>query len=98
MWMVICGVIVLGAVPGQMSVIPAGNAAGEDIIIHSFGAMDVGLLILLAFMICREHLFCILSLSLACRADTHVDGLARGRSVEVVCSIYKIVHWPIDMF
>ena len=78
-----------------MSVIPAGTAADEEVIIHSFGAMDVGMLMLLAFLICREHLLWILSLSLAYRDDAHVGGLASG---EVACSIYKIVHWPFDMF
>ena len=61
----VCGVLVLGASPGQMSVILAGTAAGEKVIIHTFGAMDVGMLMLLAFLICREHLFWILSLFLA---------------------------------
>ena len=76
----VCGMIVLSASPGQMSVILAGTAAGEEVIIHTFGAMNVGVLMLLAFLICRKHLFWILSLSLAYRADTHAGGLASGRS------------------
>ena len=60
----VCGMIVLGASPGQMSVILAGAAAGEEVIIHTFGAMDVGMLTLLAFLTWREHLFWILFLSL----------------------------------
>ena len=48
--------IVLGASPGQVSVILAGNAVGVEAIIHTFGAMDVGMLTLLAFLTCREHL------------------------------------------
>ena len=52
----VCGVIVLGAVPGHMSVSLAGTTAGEEVIIHTFGAMDVGMLMLLTFLICREHL------------------------------------------
>ena len=43
----VCSVIVLGASPGQMSVIPAGTAAGEEVIIHTFEAMDVDMLMLL---------------------------------------------------
>ena len=72
--------IVLSASPGQMSVILAGTAAGEEVMIHTFGAMDVGVIMLLAFLTCREHLFCIPSLSLAYRADTQVGGLASGKS------------------
>ena len=56
--------ITLDASPGQMNMIPAGAAAGEEVIIHAFGAMDVGMIMLLAIMICREHLFWILFLSL----------------------------------
>ena len=76
----VCGVIVLGASPGQMSVILAGTAADEEVPTHTFGAMDVGMLMLLAFLICREHLFHLLSLSMAYRADIHVGGLESGRS------------------
>ena len=60
----VCGVITLGASPGQMSVILAGAAAGKEVIIHAFGAMDVGMLMLLVFFTWREHLFWILFLSL----------------------------------
>ena len=63
-WMGVCGVITLGASPGQMSVILAGAAAGEGVIIHTFGAMDVGMLMLLAFLTHRECLFWIPFLSL----------------------------------
>ena len=47
----------LGASPGQMSVIPDGTAVEGEVIIHTFGAIDVGMLTLLAFLICSEHLF-----------------------------------------
>ena len=57
----VCGMIVLDASPGQMSVIPAGAAAGEEVIIHTLGVMEVGML---AFLTCKEHLFWILFLSL----------------------------------
>ena len=57
----------LGAFPGQMSVIPEGTAVVGKVIIQTFGAMDVGMLMLLAFLICREHHFWILSLSLHTR-------------------------------
>ena len=76
----VCGVIVLGATSGQMGVIPAGTAAIDEFIIQTFGAMDAGMLMLLAFLTCMEHLLYILSLSLAYRVDTHVGGLASGRN------------------
>ena len=85
----VCGVIVLSASPGQMSVIPAVTAAGEDVMIHTLGALDVVMLMLLAFLTCREHLFCTLSLSLAYRADTHVGGLASGRN-----GVFNIQNCP----
>ena len=46
----------LGASQRQMSVIPDGTAAVGKIIIQTFGAIDAGMLILLAFLICSEHL------------------------------------------
>ena len=59
------GMIVLSVLlQGQMSVILAGTAAGVEVIIPTFGAMDVGMLTLLALLTCREHLFWIPSLFL----------------------------------
>ena len=63
-----------------MSVILEGIAVAGEPIPQTFGAMDVGMLPLLGILICREHLFWILSLSLVYRADTQVSGLASGRS------------------
>ena len=57
MWMGVCSVTDLGASVGQMSVIPEGTVAGGEVIIQTFRAMDVGMLTLPAFLICREHLF-----------------------------------------
>ena len=76
----VCGVTDLGASLGQMSVILVGTTVVGEVIIQIFGAMDVGMLMLLAFLICREHLFRILSLPLAYRADTQVGALATDRS------------------
>ena len=57
MWMGVCGMIDLSASPGQMSVIPDGTAAVGEVIIQTLGAIDVGMLTLLAFLICSENLF-----------------------------------------
>ena len=48
-----------------MSLILASATAGEEVIIHTFGAMDVGMLTLSAFLTWKEHIFWILLLSLA---------------------------------
>ena len=55
--MCVCGMTDLCASPGQMSVIPDGTAAFGEVIVQTFGAIDVGMLILLVFLICSEHLF-----------------------------------------
>ena len=71
-----------------------GTAVDDEVIIQTFGAMDVGMLMLLAFCICKEHLFWILSLSLAYRADM----LVGWQVAKMVCSICKSICWPSDMF
>ena len=60
----VCGIRTLDASQGQMSMTLAGAAASEEVIIHTFWAMGVGILTLLVFWTCREHLFWILFLSL----------------------------------
>ena len=55
--MSVWGVIDLGTSPGQVSVIPDGTAVGDEVIIQTLGAIDIGILTLLAFLICGEHLF-----------------------------------------
>ena len=79
------GMRTLGVSPGQMSMILTGAVAGEEVIIHTFIAMDVSMLMLLNFLTLREHLLWILFLSLVWRDDEHVGGLASGKSV--VCRI-----------
>ena len=69
----------MGAAPGQMSVIPDDTAVGGEFITQAFGAINVGMLILLAFLICSEHLFLMLDLSLAYKADIHIGGFSSGR-------------------
>ena len=91
----VCGMTDLGASPGQMSVILEGTAAVGEVIIQTFGAVDVGMLMLLAFLICREHLFWILSLSLAYKADSQVGGLMSGRSSVFIVQNCPLVYWHV---
>ena len=85
----------LGDSPGQMSVIPEGTDVVDEVIIQTLEAMDVGMLTLLAFLICREHL------SGYCPCPWHTElihMLVGWQVVEVVCLVCKIVCWPFDMF
>ena len=92
----VCGVRDLGASQGQMSVIlGGGTAVVGEVIIQTFGAMDVSILLLLAFLICREHLLWILSLSLPYRADTHVGGLESGRSGVLNMQNCPLAFWHV---
>ena len=89
----VCDVTDLGASPGQVSVIPEGTAVVCEVIIQIFGAIDVCMLMLLAFLICREHLFWILSL--AYRADTHVGRLESGRSGVFNMQNHPLAFWHV---
>ena len=51
----VCGMMDLGASPGQMSIIPDDNVVGGEVIIQTFGVTVNGMLILLAFPICSDH-------------------------------------------
>ena len=78
-WMGVYILMNLGASSGQMSVVPVGTAAGAEVNIQTFGAMDVGMLTLFAFLICSEYLFSMLALSLAYKGDIHIGGFVSGR-------------------
>ena len=94
-WMGVCGMTDLGASPGQMNVIPEGTAMVGEVIIQTVGAMDVGMLTLLAFLICREHPFWMLSLSFAYRVDTQVVGLVSGRSDMFDMQNCPLAFWDV---
>ena len=53
----VCNMMDLGDSPGQMSVIPDGTGVAGKFIIQTLGAIDVGILTLLAFLICSKHVF-----------------------------------------
>ena len=85
----------LGASPGQMSVSPDGTAVVGEVIIQTLGAIDVGMLMLLACLICSEHLFLILALSLVYKAGTQVGGLASGRRGVVKLKNCPLAFWHV---
>ena len=85
-----------------MSVIPEGTAVVGDIIIHTFWATDIGMLMLLTFPIDKEHLFWIMSLSLAYEADMQVGGLASGRNgvfniQNCLLAFWHVLNWSSDI-
>ena len=90
MWTGVCDMMDLDASPRQMSVIPDGTAVGGEVIIQTLGTIDVGMLMLLACMICTEHLFLMLALSLAYKSDTQVCGLVNGKR-----GVFKLQNCPL---
>ena len=68
----------LGASLGQMRVIPIGTTEGAEVHILTFGAIDIGMLTLLTFLICSEQLVSIPPLFFVYIAAMHDGGLARG--------------------
>ena len=86
----VCGMTDLGAFLGQMSVILDGAVVVGEVIMQTFGAIDVGMLTLLAFLICSEHLIWMLALSLPYKADTQVGGLVSSRR-----GVFKLQNCPL---
>ena len=91
--MAVCGMTDLGVSSGQMSVIPDGTAAVGEVIIQTFGVIDISMLILLAFLICSEQLFWMLVLSLEYKADTQVGGLVSDKN-----SVFELQNCPLDFW
>ena len=78
MCMGVCVLMNLGASSGQMRVISIGITIGTEVRIHTFGAIDVWMRTLLAFLICSEHLVSIPALFFVYIAAIHNGGLAGG--------------------
>ena len=72
MWLGVCVLTNLGAASGQMSIIPV------DANNHTLGAIGVGMLTLLVFLICTELLFSIPALFFVYIAVIHDGGFASG--------------------
>ena len=68
----------LGASSGQMRDILGITAEDAEVSINIFGAINIGMLMLLVFLIWGEHLMAMLAVFLAYRAVIHVGGFARG--------------------
>ena len=85
----------LGATSGQMSIIPVDIAAGAEVNNQTFGGIDVGMLTLLAFMICSEQLFYMPTLSLVYKADIHIGGFASGKRGMFKLENHPIAFWHV---
>ena len=94
----VCGMTDVGTSPGQMSVIPDCTAVIGDVIIQALGAIDAGMLTLLAFLICSEHLFLMRDLSLVYKADIHVGGLVNSRRVVFKLQNCLLTFWHVLNF
>ena len=71
MWMGVCVLMNLGASSGQIIIIPFDTAVGAEVHIHTLGAIGVGMVALLVFLICSEHHFSIPALFFAYIALLH---------------------------
>ena len=91
----VCGMIDLGASPGQISIIPDDIAAGGEVLIQTFGVIAVGMLMLLAFPICSEHLFSMLTLSLAYKSVIHIGRFVSGRRGMFKLQKYPLACWHV---
>ena len=57
---------------------PIDTIVGAEVSIHTFGAIGVGMVAILVFLICSEHLFSIPTLFFAYIVVIHNGGLASG--------------------
>ena len=78
MWIGVCVLMNLGASSGQIIIIPGDTMVNDDVSTHTFGAIGMGIVALLAFLICSEHLFSIPAMFFAYIAVKHDCGLASG--------------------
>ena len=78
MWMGVCVLMNLGSSSGQIMVNPVNTTVGAEVSIHALGAISVGTVALMVFMICSKHLFSIPALFSVHMAAIHDGGLASG--------------------
>ena len=83
----------LGAASGQMIVIPVGTTVGVEVSIH--GVIGMGMVALLVFLICSEHLFWMLVLFFVYNTAINIGGFESGwRGVIKL----QTVHYPFDIY
>ena len=102
MWMGFCTVINFVVSSGQMKVIPFVTAEGAEGSIQTFGAIDEGMLMLYAFLICSEHLVVMLAVFLVYRAVMQDGGLAsswRGALILQNCplALWHMLNWCCEI-
>ena len=78
MWMGVFVLMNLGAASRKMSIIPVNTGVGAEDSIHTFGPIGVGMLTVLVFLICSEHLISIPALFFAYIAVIHDGRFASG--------------------
>ena len=98
----VCILMNLVVSSGQMSVIPVDTAAGAEVNIQTFGVIDAGMLTLLTFLICSEHLFSMLALSLVYTAVIHIGGFASGRRgvfklQNCLLACWHVLNWSSEI-
>ena len=57
MLMVVCVLMNIAASSGEIIIIPINTVVSAEVSIHTFGFIGVGIVALLVFLICSEHLF-----------------------------------------
>ena len=79
--------------PGQMRVILVDTVEGAEVSIHTFGAIDEGMLMLWALLTCEEHLVVILAVFLVYRAVMQDGGLASGWKCTLILQNCPLAFW-----
>ena len=95
MWIAVCVLMNLGAWLGEIIIIPINTAVGVEVIIHTLGAISVGMVALLVFLIYSEHLFSIPALFFVYIAAIHVGGWASGWRGVLILQNCPLACWYI---
>ena len=74
----VCVLMNLGTSSRQIIIIPINTIVGAEVSIHTLGAIGVGMVALLVFLTCSEHLFSNPTLFFVYTAVIHDGRLASG--------------------
>ena len=77
----------------NLDAFPIDIIAGAEVSIHTFGAIGVGIVALLLFLICNEHLFSIPILFFAYIAAIHNGWLASGWRGVLILQNCLLAFW-----